>query len=257
MSSMGYETPSTLSTPPAAVSPNLNLTCMPGNGRPVCRVVVSTPSTAGLTGTLVLKSEGPFKLAADRLSVSLKPGEIFTQTIELQDLPQGKPVQGRILGQLQMAHDSLQGEVWVEPAGRPASADPLIEAGAFSTEQGGRVQVRSFPGCRHEKAIAQWDQKGHSLEWSIDVPANGRYLLLLRYHATEKVARRLLVNGDEVGQVNFLATRGSGEQREDWDEVTVANSEGKPFSLKKGRQTIRLENGDGRALDLDYLGFSR
>lgn len=257
MSSMGYETSPTLSTPPAAMAPNLNLTCMSNDDRPACRVVVSTPPTAPLSGTLVLRAEGPFKLATEQLKVSLKPGEIFTQMIELRDLPQGKPVQGRILAELKMDHDSLRGEVWVELTGRPAPRDAMVEAEAFSSESGGHVQVQPVQSCGGGKAITQWNDKGHSMEWTMDVPAAGRYLLLVRYHATNKVTRRLSINGTEVGPISFLATRGQGDKREDWDEVTFVNDEGKPFTLKRGRQTIRLENTDARAMDLDCLGFSR
>jgi len=48
LSSMGYETAPTLAMPPAATAPNLNLTCTPGDDRPACRVVVSTPPSAPL-----------------------------------------------------------------------------------------------------------------------------------------------------------------------------------------------------------------
>jgi hypothetical protein len=81
--------------------------------------------------------------------------------------------------------------------------------------------------------------------------------LLLRYHAPAKVTRRLLIDGSEVGTIGFLATRGQGDRREDWDEITFTAGERTPFELTRGHHTIRLENTDGAALDLDYLGFSR
>jgi rhamnogalacturonan endolyase len=256
MSSMGYETPSTLSTPPAATAVNLNLTCMPNDGHPVCRVVVSTPPAVGLSGTVVLQAEGPFKLAADQLSVNVKPGDIFVQNVELRDLPEGKAVQGRVLAELKTGDESLRGEVWVELSARPSPGNAMVEAEAFSSEEGGHALVRAVKVCSGEKAVAQND-KGDCLEWSIDMSASGRCPLLMRYHATDKVTRRLLVNGVEVGMITFLPTRGLGDKREDWDDVTFVNSEGKPFTLKRGRQTVRLENVDGHALDLDCLGFSR
>lgn len=257
MSSMGYETSPTLSMPPAFTAPNLNLTCMQDDDRPACRVVVSTPPAASLSGTLQLKCEGPIGLATERLKINLQPGGVFVQTIELRDLPKGKPAQGRILGELTMDKDSLRGEVWVELTGRPTPRDAIVEAEAFSKEEGGRVETRPLQGGTGAKGIFKWDQKGHSLEWTVDVSANTRCMVLMRYHATEKVARRLLINGTEVGQIVFLPTRGSGEKRDDWDDVTFANSEGKPFTLARGRQTIRLENVDAHSLDLDYLGFAR
>ena len=265
LSSMGYETSPTLSTPPSATAPNLSLTCVPNGEHPECRVVVSTPPGAALSGTLHLQCEGPFHLqshdpfqhASDRLEVNLQPGGIFEHTFAIEGLPKGKPVQGRILGQLHTEHDILRGEVWVELSGRPAPRNAVIEAPHFSAEGGGRVEVRTPPMSCGPESIRRWNQKGHYLEWSVDVPAAGRYLLYFHYHATEKVARRLAINGADFGSISFLATRGSGDKREDWDEVTFTDHEGQPFRLDRGRQTIRLENVDGHALDLDYLGFMR
>jgi len=182
---------------------------------------------------------------------------VFEQTIELLDLPKGRPAQGRILAELNEAHDVLRGEVWVELTGRPAPRNALVEAEAFSAEGGGHVQIRPLKDAGGRKVVTAWDQKGHFLEWSIDLPAAGRYPLLLRYHATDKVTRRLLLNGADLGPIAFLATRGSGADREHWDEVTFMDCEGKPFQLQRGRQTIHLENVDAHALDVDYLGFGR
>jgi hypothetical protein len=182
---------------------------------------------------------------------------VLVRTIDLQGLPKGKPMRGRILAELKMEHDALRGEVWVELSGRPAPRNALVEAGAFATEGGGHVQVRSLTDGGGLKAISQWSRKGHFLEWSLDLSAAGRYQLIARYHATDKVVRGLAINGADFGPIGFLATRGSGAKREDWDEVTFVDHEGNPFPLNRGRQTIRLENVDGKALDLDYLGFVR
>jgi hypothetical protein len=219
-------------------------------------VVVSTPPTAALSGTLLLRPEGPFKLATQRLEISLKPGGVFVRTIALQGLPKGKPVQGRVRAELKMERDALRGEVWVELSGHPTPRNALVAAGAFSDEGGGHVQVRPLADGG-QKAISQWNRKGHFLQWSLDVPAAGRYQLLVRYHATDKVSRRLSIHGTDFGPIGFLATRGSGDKREDWDEVTFVDHEGSPFRLERGRQTIRLENIDAHGLDLDYLGFTR
>jgi len=256
MSSMGYETSSTLLTSPAATARNLNLTCVGGEEHPACRVVVSTPPTAGLTGTLVLRTEGPFKLATERLPVKLGPGELLTQSIDLVGLPQGKPAQGRIVAELTTPHDVLRGEVWCELTGRVVPRNFLVDAGALAEQQGGPVRVGALGGGG-PRAISQWDQKGQRLQWTVEVPAAGRYQLLMRYHAGEKVARRLWINDVDCGPISFLPTRGTGQHRDDWDEVTFVDAEGKPFPLERGRQTLRLENIDGHGLDLDYLGFTR
>jgi rhamnogalacturonan endolyase len=254
MSSMGYETPPTVAVTPAAVAVNLNLTFVPDRPTPVCRVVVSAGPQAGLKGELTLRAEGPFTLAAERLKLDLKAGGIFTKDVPLVDTPAGKALVGRIVGELKTGGDVLRGETWVELA-KPGSAPlALVEAETFSAQGGGRVQRRALAdGC----AIGQWTQKGHFLEWSVDLPAGGRWEMLARYHAQAKVTRRLLIDGSEVRSIAFPATRGQGDRREDWDEVTFVAADGKPFQLERGHHTIRLENTDGADLDLDYLGFSR
>lgn len=257
MSSMGYETPPTVSVPPAVTAPNLNLTYVQDAGAHACRVVVSAGLKDGLAGTLTLRAEEPMKVAADSLTVRLKSGEIFSQSIELRGIPAGKPFTGRIFGELKTADDLLRGETWVELPGLPAPVAALVEAEAFSAQGGGNVKTRAIGSTGREKCIAGWDKKGHYLEWTVDVSSKNSWDLLIRYHATSKVARRLLLNGKEVAVIHFLATRGQGDRREDWDEVTFVAADGKPFRLERGRQTIRLENVDGNALDLDYLGFSR
>ena len=238
MSSMGYETPPTVSTPPAAAGPNLNLTFLPDKG--ACRVVVSAGPREGLSGELALRADGPFRLATERLAIKLKAGGLIVRTVEMQGLPSGKPVSGRILGELKTQRNTLRGETWVELPGMPAPVAALVEAEAVG-----------------ENRLSQGNQKGQFLEWSVEAPSAGRWDLLMRYHAPEKASRRLILNGKEVGVIRFLATRGEGDKRADWDEVTFADEEGKPFALKRGPQTIRLENIDGSELDLDYLGFSR
>jgi len=257
MSSMGYETPPTISVPPAALAPNLNLRHVRDGDSHACRVVVSTPPGRAISGTLALRAEGPFTLASDRLSVDVQPGQVFTQTIALQGLPTGKPLTGRILAELKTQQGVLRGETWFELPGLAPPVAALTQAEAFSTQGGGQVQVRALDSTAKVKVISHWDQKGHFLQWSVDVPANGRYDLLLRYHAADKVTRRLCVDDAEVGEISFFATRGTGDRPQDWDEMTFVNSDGKPFTLKSGKHTIRLENTDGHALDLDYLGFSR
>jgi len=254
MSSMGYETPPTVSVTPAATAPNLNLTLVPERPTPACRVVVSAGPRAGLKGELTLRTEGPFKLAADRLALDLKAGGITAKDIPLVDTPADKAFVGRIVGELKTGGDVLRGETWVELAKPGPVPLALVEAETFSAQGGGRVQRRALAdGC----AIGQWAQKGHFLEWSVDLPAGGRWEVLARYHAQAKATRRLLVDGNEVGPIAFLATRGQGDRREDWDEVTFVAADGKPFQLERGRHTLRLENTDGVDLDLDYLGFSR
>ncbi len=70
---------------------------------------------------------------------------------------------------------------------------------------------RSLKQCRGKKSIVQWDQKGHFLAWTVDLPAAGRYHLLVRGHATDETVRRLWPNDVEVGPIVFLATRGLGD----------------------------------------------
>ena len=82
-----------------------------------------------------------------------------------------------------------------------------------------------------------------SVEWTYDAPADGGYVLEVRYSTGSMVTRqaRVTVDGEEAGTIGLWGTGGSDNWC--WDRTSV--------TLEKGRRTIRLyPNGDFR---IDHL----
>jgi hypothetical protein len=84
------------------------------------------------------------------------------------------------------------------------------------------------------------------VEWAFEAPAEGRYVLEVRYSARTMETRqsRVLVDGEEAGTLGLWGTGGWGSWC--WDRTTVA--------LERGRHGIRLyPHGDFRIDHLNVL----
>ncbi|MBT4822929.1 MAG: hypothetical protein HON70_44905, partial [Lentisphaerae bacterium] len=110
MSSMGYEISPTPTVPPAASSPNVNLTVAKTGRELACRVTVSAPLQAPLTGTLTLRVEGNAGLAQDRIAVDLSPGGVLSRTVPLT-CALDTTLQALILGELTTKTTVLRAQV--------------------------------------------------------------------------------------------------------------------------------------------------
>lgn len=251
--SMGYSTRAMLSYCPSATAPNVSVTFMDEAEPAGCRVVVSAAQDRAFKGKLRLLGEGNLVLEKAAFDIDLAPGELVVHTTALTPEAAGQAMKGRVRAELVTATRVLRGEAPVQGAGRPAARGIMIEAEDFSAEGGGQVHKRSDKKNVHGLAISHWDDKGHFLEWTVDVPANGRYLLAVRYCTPYEVRRSLQVGRREPAQVVFPTTGGFGSDRHDWTEVTLADANGKRFRLEKGKHVIRLVNTDDQGLNLDYL----
>jgi hypothetical protein len=113
------------------------------------------------------------------------------------------------------------------------------------------------------RAFLHWDHAGHWLEWRLEVPAAGEYLLLLRACTAEpRVLRKLTVNGETppaAAAMELAGTGGYSNERDDWRTFVAAQTGGEPLRLRlpAGTNTIRLENVDSVSLNLDWLGLAR
>lgn len=136
-----------------------------------------------------------------------------------------------------------------------------IEAEQFSKEMGGAVEKVQRGGA---EIIRLWDKKDHNLEWTFDIPEDGRFLLVLRYASglSGGADRILEVDGaalpGAVGGFEFATTGGWGMDASEWRKVVLARR-GKPFriSLEKGRHVFRLTNPNGAPLTLDWMELIR
>ena len=138
-----------------------------------------------------------------------------------------------------------------------------IEAEDYVKESGGMVERISRKGVEKE-AIRFWDGENHSLEWTFDVPENGRYWLVLRYASglPSGSSRTLKIDsavptGLEAG-FDLAPTGGWGTDATEWKRAVLARN-GKPFriSLERGQHTFTLSSPTGGGLNLDWMELVR
>ena len=140
----------------------------------------------------------------------------------------------------------------------PLSGVPMAQAEAFSGQGGGTVQLRDDKAGAVGEAFSHWDAKDHWLSWRLNVPAAGKYWLVLRYCAPGGVARDLSIDGKPVGHTVFGGTGGFGSATQsDWAHQCFrdANSQRLNIELSAGEHEIRITNADGKGMNLDYLAL--
>jgi hypothetical protein len=141
------------------------------------------------------------------------------------------------------------------------TADPgravLIEAEGFSGQGGGSVKVPEGRKGASGAVVTAWQESlGHWLEWKAEVPATGKYRLILKYCSDSPAPRReLLVDGASPAEacrvIPFERTGGFSTGSDDWRYLTLGG-EAQPVALElsAGEHVFRLANlGDGLALD--------
>jgi hypothetical protein len=139
-------------------------------------------------------------------------------------------------------------DVPVRLASKPVRDGIRVEAETIAKESGGKVHIRDDKQGVVGKCISHWDDKEHWLEWNITVPTTGTYSLVARYSCPDLVKRALAVDGAAKGTVRFSGSGGFGSRADEWD-----HAQGPKLQLAAGQHTIRLENTDGKGLNLDYL----
>jgi hypothetical protein len=272
MDTMGYTAVPTLSYLPEAHWPNLNATLMAdGENGPSCRVVVSAPLGAPVQGMLTVTREG--KTIGTR-QVSVKPGARVVVSFPVRQTdslvggeatlqvklrgtglgwakaPAGTPlpIDAKTPPRRGTKPLDMTVEVPVRLASKPVRDGIRAEAEAIAKEGGGKVHIRDDKQGVVGKCISHWDDKGHWLEWSLAVPKDGLYSLVLRYSSPHFVQRALTVDGTAKGKVSFPNSGGFGSRADEWD-----HAQGPKLRLAAGTHTIRLDNIDGNGLNLDYL----
>lgn len=112
--------------------------------------------------------------------------------------------------------------------------------------------------------ITYWHQDiGHWLEWSLDVPTDGQYVVRFRYAtASKNTQREFRIDGQTpcpaAKSIAFRSTGGFGNNPVDWKYRSLADTKGNecPMTLAQGRHRIRMTNlNDG--LGLDFIALVR
>ncbi|MBT7166951.1 MAG: hypothetical protein HN904_29490, partial [Victivallales bacterium] len=263
----------TLSYLPEAHWPNLNATLVADAAPPTCQVVVSAPLTASVQGVLTV-TKGGASIASRK--IHLKPGGRTTAsfpveansalvggettlnvklkgtTLHSKDRqPAGTPlpIDAQLRSKSGPQTIDMTVEVPIRLASKPIRDGVRVEAETIAKEGGGKVHIREDKKGVVGKAISHWDDAGHWLEWSIAVPKAGAYSLLVRYASPHPVARAFIVDGRQAEPLRFPGSGGFGSHASEWDHAQGAQK----LSLSAGQHTFRLENTDGKGLNLDYL----
>lgn len=136
----------------------------------------------------------------------------------------------------------------------------LVEAENFSGQGGGAVQLYERVGTSG-RMITYWHENvGHWLEWKVNVPKAGEYMIILKYATVcDDTHRDLKVDGAYPGGVfkdfHLPNTGGFCTSKDDWAYYTVGGEKTPALvSLSAGPHTIRMTNlRDGCALDFILL----
>jgi hypothetical protein len=103
--------------------------------------------------------------------------------------------------------------------------DGRTDAPERSTQQGG------FTGTGY-LVFSEYLSGDRSVEWAYDAPADGRYVLEVRYSTGSMVTTeaRIVIDGEQAGTIGLWGT--GGHDNWCWDRTSV--------DLEAGRHTVRL-----------------
>lgn len=167
------------------------------------------------------------------------------------------------LGDLKLAPDKIEfTAASMLPADYKLAAHALvIEAEKPSSE--GEIKAKVMPkiGASGGVAHCMWDTPGQWAEWTVQVPREGDYRLLIR-GASDNTAIRRTVEVDrglrgEVSQgISLQSTGGWCRTTDDWRYFLVNGRDGQSLRLHltPGEHTVRIESLGG-SMNLDLLAF--
>jgi hypothetical protein len=118
----------------------------------------------------------------------------------------------------------------------------------LSAQDGGKAEkVPDYAGARNV-IVANWDDKGHWLEWAVRNAAEGDYEITLRYATDGFPLRQVSVNGkiaEKLDCFEFPSTLGWDR----WQEETLPAL----VRLQAGANALRLTGMGGNGLNLDLI----
>ncbi|MBN1670574.1 MAG: heparinase II/III family protein [Kiritimatiellae bacterium] len=143
----------------------------------------------------------------------------------------------------------------------PDDAVVLIQAEKPAAEGGGKVTISGKKAAAYGESFLNWDKAGHWLDYTVDVPAEGGYQVILKYcREGGPVTRALQIDGEYPGEparaIELPGTGGWSNGTDNWRLHTVLwPLVDKPFlvHLKPGPHTVRLTNVSGGGVNLDYI----
>ncbi len=221
-------------------------------------LVVTAPAEEPVAGTVQIEPIGRVEVTPRNQQVDVAPGQMQRYPLEVT---LGGGDSALLLGEKYMLRARLEGEtalegsVTLEPVDRPLTDRPRTQAEDITAQGGGEVQIRDDKVGADENCFSHWDDPGHWLEWTLPVPEDGRYVLAVRYCATNGVRRAVSLDGEQMGEFDFAGTGGYSSNANDWTHGLLRGSDGEPvvLELSAGEHNLRMENVDGNGMNVDYL----
>jgi hypothetical protein len=130
-----------------------------------------------------------------------------------------------------------------EPVPAAQRARITLRAVDFTDQGGGKAIKDDTRG--DAPIIWLWNDAGHWLEWGIQDGEPGKYEVLLRYAADAPAPRKVTVNDKIAKAIEMPATGG-------WNRWTESKMP-EPISLRRGRNTLRMESLGGTGLNLERI----
>jgi hypothetical protein len=144
----------------------------------------------------------------------------------------------------------------------------VFQASTFTKEDGGTVKPQKGRVDANGDVLINWNNAGHWLEWTVDIPNTGNYEFCFRVAAGRawETYRDLKIDGQSPGadfdKIVFATTGGFARDKNDWANVVVKDAKGRPVlvNLTKGSHIIRMTNlggaeGDG-ACNFDTIAIA-
>lgn len=154
-------------------------------------------------------------------------------------------------------------ELKAAAAREPAPADYLVvaEAESPSAQGGGEATFPTNKTGVRGTCLSGWNNRGHWVEYSVQVEHTGWYQIGLKYCVEgEEASRGVLVDGKAIHPdlevATLPGTGGWSNGADQWSLVPLAlpgSSDALPVRLEKGSHAIRLVNSAGGGMNLDYV----
>jgi len=179
----------------------------------------------------------------------------------------------KIRSELQATAEKAAAEAKAESANRSkerraaAAASPVpnfrveIPGIAFTAQTGGTVnKATDRVGAKSPEIFWNWQGDNFAITWEVEVPAEGYYVIGMRYCTSNAAPKReITINGivqEPLSPFVFPTTGGFARTTDDWKTAFAKDSiDDQPLLIKlnKGKNTIKLTDFDNLGVNVDYL----
>lgn len=139
----------------------------------------------------------------------------------------------------------------------------LIQAEDYLEQGGGKCSFLTTHQPRYGSGIMDWGPPGHWLEWEVEIPQSGTYIIMLGAATTYlRVIRALTIDGGypqpELACLEFTNTGGWGRSPEHWADFLLHDESLEPIRVELSEGTHRLRLTSIYSwMNLDYIALCK